>query len=63
MTGIDLSEHGEEAYHGNDLSDLTGRSTPLGDSVIIPVEMLKARNSSPRLKNVERGGLSRPVRG
>ena len=41
MTGIDLSEHGEEAYHGNDLSDLTGRSTPLGDSVIIPAEIFK----------------------
>ncbi len=35
LSGIDLAEHGEEAYHGNDLSDLTGRSTPLGDAVVI----------------------------
>jgi ammonium transporter, Amt family len=25
VMGIDLSEHGEEAYHGSDLSDLTGK--------------------------------------
>ena len=35
MTGIDVNEHGEEAYHGNDLSDLAGRSTPLGDAVVL----------------------------
>jgi len=35
LMGIDISEHGEEAYHGNDLSDLAGRSTPLGDSVVL----------------------------
>ena len=35
MAGIDLSEHGEEAYHGSDLSDLAGRSAPLGDAVVL----------------------------
>ena len=35
MTGIDVSEHGEEAYHGSDLSDLAGRSVPLGDAVVL----------------------------
>jgi len=33
VTGIDMAEHGEEAYHGSDLSDLTGRSTALGDAI------------------------------
>jgi Amt family ammonium transporter len=33
--GIDLAEHGEEAYHGGDLSDLTGRRTSLGDAVVL----------------------------
>ncbi len=35
VAGIDISEHGEEAYHSSDLSDLTGRSTALGDSVVL----------------------------
>ena len=35
VQGIDLAEHGEEAYHGGDLSDLTGRKTALGDAVVI----------------------------
>jgi Amt family ammonium transporter len=35
VMGIDLSEHGEEAYHGNDLSDLTGTRAPLGEPVIL----------------------------
>jgi len=40
VTGIDVSEHGEEAYHGSDLSDLTGRRTALGDAVVLPREAL-----------------------
>ncbi|HMS03820.1 MAG TPA: ammonia channel protein, partial [Gemmatimonadaceae bacterium] len=36
VMGIDLSEHGEEAYHGNDLSDLTGTRAPLGEPVLLP---------------------------
>ena len=44
IAGIDISEHGEEAYHGSDLSDLTGRSTSIGDSVVLPAcEMYGAR--------------------
>ena len=35
MSGIDVSEHGEEAYHGSDLSDLAGRSVPLGEAVVL----------------------------
>jgi ammonium transporter, Amt family len=36
VQGIDIAEHGEEAYHGGDLSDLTGRKTSLGDAVVLP---------------------------
>jgi Amt family ammonium transporter len=35
VQGIDLAEHGEEAYHGGDLSDLTGRKTSLSDAVVL----------------------------
>jgi Amt family ammonium transporter len=35
VQGIDLAEHGEEAYHGGDLSDLTGRTTSLSDAVVL----------------------------
>ncbi len=38
--GIDVTQHGEEAYHGSDLSDLTGRRTALGDAVVLPREAL-----------------------
>ncbi|WP_291157622.1 ammonium transporter [Gemmatimonas sp. UBA7669] len=41
VEGIDLAEHGEEAYHGGDLSDLTGRRTSLGDAVVLPVSLLR----------------------
>jgi Amt family ammonium transporter len=43
VMGIDLAEHGEEAYHGSDLSDLAGRSTPLGDAVLLPADALRRR--------------------
>ena len=32
---MDLSEHGESAYHG-DAADLAGRGVPLGGSVYLP---------------------------
>jgi Amt family ammonium transporter len=48
MTGIDLSEHGEEAYHGSDLSDLAGRSTPLGDAVVLSASELMHRPTQRR---------------
>jgi Amt family ammonium transporter len=35
LSSIDISEHGEEAYHGSDLSDLTGRRLSLGDPVVL----------------------------
>jgi Amt family ammonium transporter len=36
VVGIDLSEHGEEAYHGSDLSDLAGKRVSLGEPVLLP---------------------------
>ena len=41
VQGIDLAEHGEEAYHGSDLSDLTGRRTALGDAVVLSTSDMK----------------------
>lgn len=41
VQGIDLSEHGEEAYHGSDLSDLTGRRTALGDAVVLSASEMR----------------------
>mgnify|MGYP002778634093 CR=1 FL=1 len=35
IDGVDLSEHGESAYHG-DAADLAGRGVPLGGSVFLP---------------------------
>jgi Amt family ammonium transporter len=35
IDGVDLSEHGESAYHG-DGADLAGRGIPLGGSVYLP---------------------------
>lgn len=40
VQGIDIAEHGEEAYHGGDLSDLTGRKTALGDAVVLTAKEL-----------------------
>lgn len=46
LSGIDVTEHGEEAYHGSDLSDLTGRMLSLGDAVAIPVSDIPAARVS-----------------
>jgi ammonium transporter, Amt family len=35
MAGLDLSEHGEEAYLGSDLGTMAGPGSPLGGSVIV----------------------------
>jgi Amt family ammonium transporter len=43
--GVDLSEHGEEAYHGGDVGELAGRRMPLGDSVLIPASEMQTRHS------------------
>jgi Amt family ammonium transporter len=42
--GVDVSEHGEEAYHGGDIGDLVGRGTLLGESVVLesPVAPMRA---------------------
>lgn len=34
--GIDIAEHGEEAYHDADLSNLSARATLLSDAVVMP---------------------------
>jgi Amt family ammonium transporter len=36
LAGVDLSEHGEEAYHGGDVGALAGRRISIGDSVLLP---------------------------
>ena len=36
IAGIDLAEHGEEAYHGGDIGELAGAHVALGDSVLMP---------------------------
>ncbi|MFN2566534.1 MAG: ammonium transporter [Gemmatimonadaceae bacterium] len=41
LAGVDLSEHGEEAYHGGDVGALAGRRIALGDSVLLPSHEIK----------------------
>ena len=46
ITGIDLAEHGEEAYYGGDVGELAGRRRPLiGESVFVPVSEVRARTA------------------
>jgi len=33
--GLDLSQHGEEAYYGSDLGSVAGAGGPLGGSVVV----------------------------
>ncbi len=33
--GLDLSQHGAEAYFGNDLGTMAGSGNPLGGSVVV----------------------------
>ena len=35
IAGIDVTQHGEQAYHGGDLDELAGG---LGDSIVLPHE-------------------------
>jgi Amt family ammonium transporter len=43
LRGLDVSEHGEAAYHGgDDIGDLAGRRVPLGESVLLPASELRA---------------------
>ncbi|HEU4995663.1 MAG TPA: ammonium transporter [Gemmatimonadaceae bacterium] len=48
LFGVDQSEHGEEAYHGADIGDITGRHISLGDSVLIPASDIGGSGSNPR---------------
>ena len=41
LGGVDLSEHGEEAYHGGDVGELTGKRPALGESVLIPAREIR----------------------
>jgi Amt family ammonium transporter len=45
IAGVDLSEHGEEAYVGGDVGDLAGRRAVLGGSVVLPAAEVAARRS------------------
>ena len=48
IRGSDLSEHGEEAYYGEDINALAGRAISLGDSVLIPAtDIGRASSSTP----------------
>lgn len=47
IRGVDLGEHGEEAYHGGDIGELAGRHSSLGDSVLIPASELGHMHASP----------------
>ncbi len=38
IEGVDLSEHGEEAYYGGDVGALAGRRVSIGDSVFLSAE-------------------------
>ncbi|HEX6533762.1 MAG TPA: ammonium transporter [Gemmatimonadaceae bacterium] len=40
--GVDLSEHGEEAYHGGEIGELAGRPVRLGDSVLLPASEVRS---------------------
>lgn len=50
--GVDLSEHGEEAYSGGDIGTLLGRRAALGESVLIPAAQIEtpAREVEPVLR-------------
>ncbi|MDX2182525.1 MAG: ammonium transporter [Gemmatimonadaceae bacterium] len=46
--GVDVSEHGEEAYHGGDIGELVGRGMPLGESVVLEAPTPTAVPVTPR---------------
>jgi hypothetical protein len=49
IRGVDLGEHGEEAYHGGDIGELAGRHVSIGDSVLLPANELIDRTANVRL--------------
>jgi Amt family ammonium transporter len=48
LAGVDLAEHGEEAYHGGDVGALAGRRIALGDSVLLPSHEVRGVGRSVR---------------
>lgn len=47
IAGVDLSEHGEAAYHGGEVGTLAGWRPSLGDSVLIPAaEVVRTARAS-----------------
>ena len=42
LHGIDLSQHGEEAYYGADVGALVGRRAPIGESVLLPATEIQS---------------------
>ena len=45
IEGMDISQHGEEAYYGGDVGALAGRPVALGDSVLLPVAEVRRPGS------------------
>ena len=49
IRGVDLGEHGEEAYHGGDIGELAGRHVSIGDSVLLPASEFMDRSAPARV--------------
>jgi Amt family ammonium transporter len=49
IAGVDLTQHGEEAYHGGEVGELAGRRVALGESVLIPVSEIRPVMSASRV--------------
>jgi Amt family ammonium transporter len=47
LRGIDVTEHGEEAYHDGGIGELAGRRIPLGESVLIPASEIRGGPAAP----------------
>jgi Amt family ammonium transporter len=46
IAGIDVSQHGEQAYHGGDIGDLVGVPQRLGESVVLPARELRGATAT-----------------
>jgi Amt family ammonium transporter len=47
LRGVDVSEHGEEAYHGGDIGELAGRRLPIGEGIILSAHELRGATAMP----------------
>ncbi|HEY0997606.1 MAG TPA: ammonium transporter [Gemmatimonadaceae bacterium] len=47
LRGVDVSEHGEEAYHGGDIGELAGRRLPIGEGIILSAHELRGAAAMP----------------